>query len=118
MLARYDSVTPWDDPSDPPLGSPDLLGRALSAFACLVLEQRQGSLKDGARESRQMPKAYFESENIRALAEVLAEAKHRLNLRDVNDSERLDFIAARMLNLAADVTVIRSSWSSGCQIYC
>ncbi|MFZ5675657.1 MAG: hypothetical protein ACOZAM_22080 [Pseudomonadota bacterium] len=49
-----------------------------------------------------IPKAYFEPENICALAEVLAEAKHRLNLRDVNDPATLDYIAARILGLAAD----------------
>lgn len=49
-----------------------------------------------------MPKAYFEPENMRALAEVFAEAKTRLNRCDVNDPAALDLIAARILHLAAD----------------
>ncbi|MFZ5674430.1 MAG: hypothetical protein ACOZAM_15850 [Pseudomonadota bacterium] len=49
-----------------------------------------------------MPKAYFDPDNIRALAEVLSEAKHRLNLRDVNDPAMLDYVAARIFSLAAE----------------
>ncbi len=49
-----------------------------------------------------MPKAYFEPSNLRALAEVFAEAKRRLNRADVNDPTKLDYVAARIFSLAAD----------------
>lgn len=49
-----------------------------------------------------MPRAYFEPESLDALAEVFAEAKRRLNCQDINDPTQLDFIAQRILNLAAD----------------
>lgn len=49
-----------------------------------------------------MPKAYFEPENLRALEDVLTEARRRLNSLNVNDPAQLDFIAARILHLAAD----------------
>ena len=49
-----------------------------------------------------MPRAYFEPESLDALAEVFAEAKRRLNARDVNDATTLDLIASRILRLAAD----------------
>lgn len=49
-----------------------------------------------------MPKAYFEPENLNALIEVFTEAKRRLNSQDINDPTKLDFIARRILNMAAD----------------
>lgn len=49
-----------------------------------------------------MPKAYFEPENLAALAKVFAEIKTRLNSQDVNDPTKLDLIAHRILNLAAE----------------
>ena len=49
-----------------------------------------------------MPKAYFEPENLNALIEVFTEAKRRLNSQDINDPARLDFIASRILALAAN----------------
>jgi hypothetical protein len=49
-----------------------------------------------------MPKAYFEPENLRALADVLQQAKRQLSAQDINDPEKLDFIAQRILRLASD----------------
>ena len=49
-----------------------------------------------------MPKAYFEPESLDALAEIFAEAKRRLNTKDINDPTVLDLIASRILRLAAD----------------
>lgn len=49
-----------------------------------------------------MPKAYFEPENLRALEEVFAEVKRRLNPQELNDQSRLDFIASRILWLASE----------------
>ncbi len=49
-----------------------------------------------------MPKAYFEPENMSALADVFAEAKTRLNRRDVNEPAVLELVAVRILYLAAE----------------
>jgi hypothetical protein len=49
-----------------------------------------------------MPKAYFEPENLNALAAVFAEARRRLSAQDINDPTKLDLIANRILGLAAD----------------
>lgn len=49
-----------------------------------------------------MPKAYFDPENLNALIEVFTEAKRRLNRQDINDPTKLDFVACRILSLAAD----------------
>lgn len=49
-----------------------------------------------------MPKAYFEPENLNALAEILNEAERRLSALDVNDPATLDLIASRILKLAAE----------------
>jgi hypothetical protein len=49
-----------------------------------------------------MPKAYFEPENLNALVEVFTEAKRRLNSQDLNDPTKLDWIAHRILSLAAE----------------
>jgi len=49
-----------------------------------------------------MPKAYFEPENLNALIEVFTEAKRRLNIQDVNDPTKLDWVAHRILSFAAD----------------
>ena len=49
-----------------------------------------------------MPRAYFEPESLDALAEVFAEAKRRLNSKDINDPTALDTVASRILALAAE----------------
>ncbi len=49
-----------------------------------------------------MPKAYFEPENLVALAEVFAEARRRLSISDFNDPAKLDLVAHRILSLASD----------------
>jgi hypothetical protein len=49
-----------------------------------------------------MPKAYFEPENLSALAEIFAEARRTLSCRDINDPATLDHIARRILRLASD----------------
>jgi hypothetical protein len=49
-----------------------------------------------------MPRAYFEPESLDALAEVFAEAKRRLNAKDINDPMTLDLVASRILALAAE----------------
>jgi hypothetical protein len=49
-----------------------------------------------------MPRAYFEPESLNALAEVFAEAKRRLNVRDINNPTTLDAVASRILALASE----------------
>lgn len=49
-----------------------------------------------------MRRDYFEPENITALAEVLAEAKRRLDVENQTDSTSLEVVALRILRLAAD----------------
>jgi hypothetical protein len=49
-----------------------------------------------------MPKAYFEPENLNALVEVFTEAKRRLKRQDLNDPTKLDWVAHRILSLAAE----------------
>jgi hypothetical protein len=48
-----------------------------------------------------MVKGYFEPENLNALAGVLALAKCQLKSEDLTDPTKLDAVALRILNLAA-----------------
>lgn len=47
-----------------------------------------------------MPKAYFEPENLDALAEIYQEGKRILLRRECADPVTLDWMARRILNLA------------------
>jgi hypothetical protein len=49
-----------------------------------------------------LPKTYFEPENLCALAEVFREARRMLGSQDINGPTELDYVAHRILFLAAE----------------
>jgi hypothetical protein len=74
----------------------------MSLHRCLDGHVAGSKFPAGAAYGGDMPKAYFEPENLNALIEVFTEVKRRLNSQDINDPTRLDLVARRILNLAAD----------------
>ena len=49
-----------------------------------------------------MPRGFFEPENLKAMAEVLDEAKRHLPPQDLSDPTKIDGLALRILALATD----------------